>query len=56
MTRDENLCPKCESKMKPAKSKFGMYWRCTRWGCDGTRDVMGRSKQEKDEEYEREDE
>ena len=51
---DENLCPICESKMKPATSKFGKYWRCTRWGCEGTRDSMGRSKQER--EKEREDE
>lgn len=53
---EETLCPKCESKMKRAVSKFGAYWRCSRWGCDGARDAEGRSKKEKDEEYEREKE
>lgn len=52
MTRDENLCPICESKMKSTKSKHGMYWRCTRWGCEGTRDVEGRSKQDREDERE----
>jgi len=47
--RDENLCPICNSKMRTAKSQHGCYWRCTRWGCEGTRDSMGRSKQERKE-------
>ena len=50
--RDENLCPICNSKMRTAKSQHGCYWRCTRWGCEGTRDSMGRSKQEREEESE----
>lgn len=49
---DENLCPICESKMKPAKNANGHYWRCSRWGCKGTRDSMGRSKNERDREKE----
>ena len=51
---EETLCPICKSRMKPAKSKFGIYWRCTRWGCEGTRNSIGESKQ--DREKEREDE
>ncbi len=47
LMRDENLCPICGSKMKSAKSQHGCYWRCTRWGCEGTRDVNGLSKQDK---------
>ena len=56
MTIEETLCPICKCKMKRAMSKFGAYWRCSRWGCEGTRDVEGKSKEEKDEAYEKEDE
>jgi len=45
---EETLCPKCGEKMKPAKSKHGAYWRCPKWGCEGTRDSMGRSKEERE--------
>jgi len=43
----DTLCPDCGAKMKPAHSKFGTYWRCSRWGCQGTRDVNGDSKDDK---------
>ena len=52
----DTLCPKCNAKMKRAMSKHGAYWRCSRWGCEGTRDSMGRSKEERDEEHEKEGE
>jgi hypothetical protein len=45
---EETLCPICKSKMKPAKSQHGVYWRCSRWGCQGTRDVDGNSKEDRD--------
>jgi len=56
MTIEYTLCPLCDTKMIRATSKYGPYWRCPRWGCKGTRDAEGRSKQEKDDEYEKEKE
>ena len=53
---EETLCPICDSKMKPAKSQHGAYWRCSRWGCEGTRDVDGNSKADRDKERGIEDE
>lgn len=50
---EHTLCPICDSSMKRTMGKHGAYWRCSRWGCDGTRDNQGRSKKEKDEAYER---
>lgn len=47
---EDTKCPVCNSKMKPAKGKHGAYWRCSRWGCLGTRDSMGRSVEEKEKE------
>lgn len=42
----ETLCPVCKSRMKPMNGKFGKYWKCIILGCTGTRDSMGRSKEE----------
>jgi hypothetical protein len=53
---EETLCPICRSRMKPAKSQHGAYWRCSRWGCTGTRDVMGLSKEDKEQSSEDENE
>ncbi len=44
----DTLCPICNSKMKPAKSQHGAYWRCSRWGCKGTRNSMGMSKEDRE--------
>lgn len=55
MPIEETLCPSCGARMKPAVSSYGAYWRCTRWGCEGRRDSMGRSKQEKEDEEDEED-
>lgn len=49
MSIPHTLCPKCETKMVRANGKFGPYWRCPRWGCEGTRDSMGRDKKEREE-------
>ena len=47
---EETLCPICGKRMKPMNGKFGKYWKCISPFCSGTRDSMGRSK----EEYEKE--
>lgn len=49
---EHTLCPICQSSMKIVKSQFGPYWKCSKLGCEGTRDSQGRSRREKDEDYE----
>ena len=39
--------------MVTAKSQYGSYWRCPKWGCEGTRNAEGLSKGDRDEKYER---
>lgn len=52
---EQTLCPLCKSKMKTTMGKHGAYWRCSRWGCEGTRDSQGRSKADREEEKDDED-
>lgn len=55
MTIENVKCPECDGPMISRKSKFGVFWGCKNYPvCNGTRDNMGRSKQDKDkseEEY-----
>jgi len=50
----ENVkCPDCGGPMVSRHGKFGTFWGCKKYpGCMGTRDSMGRSKE--DRELERE--
>jgi ssDNA-binding Zn-finger/Zn-ribbon topoisomerase 1 len=45
----ENVkCPECQGEMTPRTSKHGKFWGCKSFPrCKGTRDSMGRSKNEK---------
>jgi ribosomal protein L37AE/L43A len=44
-------CPECGGKMISRKGQYGTFWGCTKYpNCRGTRDSMGRSKVERDEE------
>lgn len=58
--RDENLCPLCNKPMISRSSQYGKFWGCSDYpNCKGTRDSMGRSKEdrvkEKGEDYEHDD-
>lgn len=55
MPIEETLCPKCNARMKSVKGANGRYWLCSKLGCGGTRDSMGRSKQERESEEDEED-
>jgi ssDNA-binding Zn-finger/Zn-ribbon topoisomerase 1 len=55
MSIEETLCPKCKSKMKSVKGNNGRYWLCSKLGCGGTRDSMGRSQEDRWKEKERSD-
>ncbi|HWY33597.1 MAG TPA: topoisomerase DNA-binding C4 zinc finger domain-containing protein [Nitrosopumilaceae archaeon] len=50
--KPENVkCPECEGPMISRKSEYGVFWGCKSYPlCKGTRDSMGRSKQEREEE------
>jgi len=52
----ENLkCPKCAGPMVPRSNRSDgtKFWGCKAYpNCKGTRDSMGMSKDERDEEYE----
>lgn len=52
MSKPENVkCPDCEGPMIARDSKYGKFWGCIRFPvCKGTRDSMGRSKQEREDE------
>lgn len=44
-------CPECYKKMVSRKGQYGTFWGCTDYpNCRGTRDSMGRSKAEREEE------
>lgn len=52
---EETLCPLCDSKMISRKGQYGMFWGCSTYPkCKGTRDSMGRSKEERDSEKHKE--
>ena len=56
MSKYDVKCPECDSDMVIRKSTYGSFWGCTNYpNCKGTRDNMGRSKEERDEEREKED-
>lgn len=57
---EETLCPECNGPMISRTGKFGVFWGCKKYPeCTGTRDSMGRSKQERakerGEDYEKDD-
>lgn len=44
-------CPECNGKMVSRTGQYGTFWGCAKYpDCRGTRDSMGRSKAERDEE------
>lgn len=51
----ENVkCPDCGQPMKSRKGQYGTFWGCVNYPiCRGTRDSMGRSKEERENEQER---
>lgn len=55
MPYEEVKCPECDGPMIARNGKFGKFWGCKNYPvCKGTRDSMGRSKQERDEEKQKE--
>lgn len=45
------MCPKCGMKMVSRKSKHGVFWGCSQYPkCNGTRDSMGKSQRDRDNE------
>lgn len=48
---DNVKCPECYGKMVSRKGQYGTFWGCAKYPeCRGTRDSMGRSKAEREEE------
>lgn len=47
--KPENLkCPQCSGEMTPRNGPHGKFWGCKRFPeCSGTRDSMGRSRDER---------
>lgn len=44
-------CPECNGPMKSRQGQYGIFWGCAAYpNCRGTRDSMGRSKAEREEE------
>ena len=51
MTIENVKCPKCDGPMISRKSKHGTFWGCKDYpSCDGTRDNMGRSQEDRENE------
>jgi len=51
MTIENVKCPECNGEMVSRSGKYGVFWGCKAYPeCKGTRDSMGRSKAERDEE------
>jgi ssDNA-binding Zn-finger/Zn-ribbon topoisomerase 1 len=50
----ENIkCPECGGKMIPRNGKYGKFWGCNNYpDCKGTRDSLGRSKEDRESEKE----
>jgi DNA topoisomerase-1 len=50
--KPENVkCPECGGEMTPRSSKFGKFWGCKDYPkCKGTRDSMGMSKKDREQE------
>ncbi len=48
-------CPDCNGPMAPRTGQYGKFWGCKKYpNCRGTRDSMGRSKAEREQEKEKE--
>jgi len=55
MAIEETLCPICNKKMVSRKGKYGSFWGCKSYPkCNGTRDNMGRSRDERERENQKE--
>lgn len=51
MTIENVKCPECEGPMVSRKGIFGTFWGCKDYpNCKGTRDSMGRSREERETE------
>ena len=49
MSLIETKCPECDGPMISRNGKYGTFWGCKNYPkCLGTRDSMGRSKEERD--------
>lgn len=45
------MCPECGGEMVSRTGKYGTFWGCKKFPeCKGTRDSMGRSKQDRENE------
>jgi len=56
MSLIETRCPECEGPMISRKGKFGTFWGCKNYPiCKGTRDSMGRSKQDRENSKDKDD-
>jgi len=55
--KPENVkCPDCGGPMVSRKSQYGTFWGCKGFPrCTGTRDSMGRSKQDRELEKQKEE-
>lgn len=55
--KPENVkCPDCGGPMVSRKSQYGTFWGCKSFPrCTGTRDSMGRSKQDRELEKQKEE-
>ena len=48
MTIENVKCPECDGEMVSRSGKFGVFWGCKKFPeCKGTRDNMGRSKEDR---------
>jgi len=54
---EEVRCPECGGAMISRTGKYGVFWGCKEFPtCKGTRDSMGRSKQDRAEWKEKQEE
>lgn len=55
MTIENVKCPECSGEMVSRKGQYGVFWGCKDYpNCKGTRDNLGRSKADREEEKENE--
>ena len=53
MNIEDVKCPDCGGEMVSRKGVYGVFWGCKSYPkCKGTRDSMGRSKEEREREKE----
>ena len=56
MSLIETKCPECDGPMISSHGKFGIFWGCKNYPiCKGTRDSMGRSKQDRENSKDKDD-